>query len=373
MPDSFNRTDAAVCPICESFDCIKDAEVVISSIDTVFQKCPSCKTGILETHKPPPSEIKEPCPDCKKRFINDVIAHCYNILKENNDIKDTLPLSKTGIPLVTPGFAMRNPPFLPKRSLILITPYASSQSAKRIVDEVLEVKGVIKDKLVIPGLNTNSKNDFSRNKLKPEKNPDSELISHTNTLLAGCDVRCDIFHAGRVPFVIYKNQSMMHIEFPRGFYPKINSVGENVRRYLPHTFIDACSGAGTLGISSALFGINNVIFNDLWYPAAYWTGMNIYSNRRVLDIEKCEFYLSFDELKEKSGVKKPVCACHFSGPFTSFDVYLGDYNMLNQLGSPPLWEGTLTALDLFGKNDPDKLKDAVVSWKAKTGGDAFIP
>ncbi|MBN2733844.1 MAG: hypothetical protein JXQ82_03175 [Methanomicrobiaceae archaeon] len=357
MPVFFDD-DGLACPVCGN-DCIKDAEEVISSLDTVFSRCPSCIKTFTDRNKPPSPDIKEPCPECKKRFIDDVIAHCYLIMAQAGEIPLDLPLAKTGIPLVDPGFAMKSPPYLPENSLVLITPYAGYDSAKRIVKEVPEVKGVVKDNGIVPGVLFSGEGDG----IIPPK-------SVTNTLLAGCDVRCDVFYAGNVPFVTYKSQSEMHIEFPRGFDPKIRSVETNVRRHLPDTFVDACSGSGTLGISAALFGVNSVVFNDIWYPAVFWTMAGIYSNRKMLEVERSEIFLGYEELKELQGNKIPVKAGHFEGRYCSYDVYLGDYR---ELPSVVGGEGILAALDIFEKKDRALVDTVISDWKIKVGGDAFIP
>ncbi|MDD4127178.1 MAG: hypothetical protein PHV39_05770 [Methanomicrobium sp.] len=362
MSDYFSGTTEITCPVCETTDCIKDAEEIISSLNTIFTKCPGCSGTFHDRQKPPKPVIVKPCPDCGRRFIDDVIAHCYLILNEEGEIPKGLPLSKTGIPLVTPGFAMKSPPHLPKKSLVLQTLYAGEDSAKRILDEVPEVKGVIKDNRVVPGVT----GLFTDLKESDAKYP--EFFS--NTLLAGCDVRCDIFYAGNAPFVVYKNQSMMHIEFPRGFDPKINTVCENVRKLIPQTFIDACCGAGTLGISAALFGVNSVVFNDIWYPAAFWTEVNLYANRKMLEIEKSEYYLWYNELRDAFGTAEPLKTAHFEGRHCSFDVFLGDFR---KLSSVIPGEGTLTALDVFDKINRTSSDDAICEWKKRTGGDAFIP
>ncbi|MBP2133440.1 hypothetical protein J2128_001394 [Methanomicrobium sp. W14] len=362
------------CPVCGK-DCIKDAADVLSSIDTLFSGCTSCTKTQLRRNRTIPDDIKikDPCPDCERRFIDDVMVHCHQIMREEKDIPFGVSLSKTGIPLVTPGFPMSSPPYLTKDSLVLQTVYAGSDSAKRIVEEVSEVKGVIKDAGVVPGVSCTGKN--RKKDLNEAGDTDMKATGktpkfHKNTLLAGCDVRCDVFRAGQAPFVIYKSQSEMHIEFPRGFDPKINSVGMNALKYLPETFIDACCGAGTLGISAALFGVNSVVFNDIWYPAVFWTIVNLCCNREILEIEEEEFRLGYDELKSLFGTEKPFKAAIFRGKNCSYEVYMGDYSGLSEV---VCGDRTLAALDIFDKNDRGLMYAAVSDWKIKVGGDAFIP
>ena len=48
--------------------------------------------------------------------------------------------------------------------------------------------------------------------------------------------------------VMYKQQSLVHIEFPRPGYPKIRAVVLHVGEPPADYFVDACSGVGTLGL-----------------------------------------------------------------------------------------------------------------------------
>ncbi|WP_243669905.1 STAS/SEC14 domain-containing protein, partial [Methanoculleus chikugoensis] len=99
---------------------------------------------------------------------------------------------------------------------------------------------------------------------------DAEPAGHT--LLAGCDVRADIFPTRAGPIAIYKQQSALHVEFPRERDEKILSLEREIDRHRPpRTFVDACSGAGTLGIAAARAGVPRVIANDAWFAAAFWT------------------------------------------------------------------------------------------------------
>jgi len=101
------------------------------------------------------------------------------------------------------------------------------RAAARLVAEVPEVKGVIRAGSGIPGIT------------------DTDAEPMTHTLLAGCDVRADIFPTRAGPVVIYKQQSTLHIEFPRDHNEKILTLEREIGRRRPRTFVDACSGAGT--------------------------------------------------------------------------------------------------------------------------------
>src|SRR5690606_17166372 len=102
-----------------------------------------------------------------------------------------------------------------------------------------EVKGVVKCGDYVPGLT------------------DLFLSSPPRTyeLLSGCDVRAGVFPTGAGSLVIYKQQSVMHIEFPRMRNPKIQSVERHLNTHSPAWCVDICAGAGTLGLCAARHGI----------------------------------------------------------------------------------------------------------------------
>lgn len=340
------------CPVCGG-DCIKDAEILICEAKELFLPCSDCICIPLDKRLPPPGlSPSEPCPTCGKRFIDDVFSHCHSIMAEEGAIKADTPLGRIGTPLISPGTELVSPPFLPERSLVLLTGHTDKRTAERLVAEVPEIKGVIRDRGTVPGI---SGTDLSS--------------SSENELLAGCDVRADIFRTSNGSFAVYKQQSLLHIEFARGAGPKIRSVEKMIEKIEPDVFIDACCGAGTLGIAALLAGVPAIVFNDAWYPAAFWSALNLRVNRALLDTGSITLFKPPDIEKSKIS-SATVKIAELTGEGISAVVLWGDYKMTGEF----IPEGRrLAAIDIFGKNDRKKMDLIVAGWKTAFGGDAFIP
>jgi hypothetical protein len=261
-------------------------------------------------------------------------------------------LGGIGSPLISPGIDLSSPPFLPRRSLVLLTRHADKKTAERLVTEVPEIKGVIKDMEVVPGI---SGDDLSS--------------SSENELIAGCDVRADIFRSSVGAFAVYKQQSLLHIEFPRGTGLKIRTVEKMIDENGPEVFIDACCGAGTLGISALLAGVPSVVFNDAWYPAAFWSTVNIHVNRCLTGTGEIAFAGSCRPDDRRVSTETVEIAGSEGGEGKTI-VLWGDYMDAGEF----IPEGRrLAAIDVFGKDDREKTKWIISRWKAAFGGDAFIP
>jgi hypothetical protein len=340
------------CPVCGG-DCIKDAGILIPAAEELFLPCNDCICIPLDKRLPPPGlSPSEPCPACGKRFIDDVFSHCHGIMAEEGVIGADTPLGGIGTPLISPGIDLSSPPFLPPGSLVLLTRHADKKTAERLVAEVPEIKGVIRDRGTVPGI---SGTDLS--------------LSSENELLAGCDVRADIFRTSYGSFAIYKQQSLLHIEFARGAGPKIRSVEKMIEKIVPDVFIDACCGAGTLGISALLAGVPAVVFNDAWYPAAFWSAINLRVNRSLLDKGNIKL-LNSPEIEKSKISSTTVKIAELTAKEKAAVVLWGDYKMAGEF----IPEGRrLAAIDIFGKNDRKKMDQIVAGWKTAFGGDAFIP
>lgn len=309
--------------------------------------------GLMYDKRIPPPEIDpaEPCPTCGKRFIDEVFAQIYQIMVEEGDLVGTEPLAGVGTPLVHPGFAMRCAPYLPPRSLILLSTLVEERAAIRIVEDVPEVRGVVQTRSGTPGI----------------AEVDAEPMTHT--LLAGCDVRADVFPTRAGPIVIYKQQSTLHVEFPRDHNEKIRTLEREIGRRCPETFVDICSGAGTLGLAAARAGIHHVICNDAWYAAAAWTTYNLDVNREFLGISEITMHTSYDDLRRHPVARDPIVVGTAIGA-QEFEIYQGDLRLFNSTILP---EVDLAVLDLFEKRDTGKIRNIVAAWQDRVGGDIFIP
>ncbi|PKG32774.1 hypothetical protein [Methanoregula sp.] len=341
------------CPVCAS-DCVKSARDILATLPTVFLPCAECSMRTLDKRLPLPSmEFGEPC-SCGKRFIDEVFAHIWVVMVEEGDLKPADPLIAAGSPLIHPGFAMDRPPFLPEKSLVLLSPRVTKKTAERLMQEVPELRGVVRTGDFVPGLAA----------------ADVNAVPRVYELLAGCDVRADVFPLATGPLVMYKQQSLVHIEFPRAGYPKIRSVQQRVGSPPVPYFIDACSGVGTLGLTAACLGVPKVVMNDAWYVSAFWSAFNLEVNREYLSVSRIRIFEQVEDMAKHPVVREPVKIAETEGG-QLIEVYQGDFRNLPSVlapGTPPL-----TALDLFEKKDlvaTGKIRD---DWIARVGGEVFIP
>jgi hypothetical protein len=309
---------------------------------------------VLDKRVPLPIlEYPEPC-TCGKRFIDGVFAHLYVIMREEGDLTRDDPLISVGSPLVHPGFAMDRPPFLPKKSLVLLSGKVTAKTARRIAAEVPEVQGIVQTSPGIPGLASH----------------EPGAVPRTHTLLAGCDVRADLVPAGKNMLVVYKQQSVIHVEFPRGGYPKIRSVAAHVGNPPVPLFVDACSGPGTLGLAAAGLGVPHVILNDAWYAAAFWSAVNIGVNRTYFAVDDVKICAQYGEMTARPVLTVPKKIAETRGRQV-LEVYQGDFQNLGSV--LPRDSEPVTALDIFDKQDRDAVSSLLRSWQSRIGGSVFIP
>lgn len=333
---------------------MQPAPELVATLPSRFRPCPACRIHIRDKRRPPDIPAIGKVCSCGKRFIDEVFAHLWAVMVEEGDLKRTDPLAAPGSPLIHPGCIMDQPPFLPARSLVLLSPRATCATAKRLVTEVPEVRGVVRTGTGIPGLSSG----------------DLDTSPGTHELLAGCDVRADIIPVARGPVVIYKQQSKIHIEFPRPGYPKIRSVEQHVGVPPAPYFIDICSGAGTLGIAAARLGVPRVVMNDAWYASAFWSAFNLEVNREYLDIGNVRLLRQLHQMSEEPVRRCPEKIAETSGPQV-IEVYQGDFHelpsVLGRSSSP------VTAFDLFEKSDRGTIARFEEDWSFRVGGRVFIP
>ncbi|NLA39397.1 MAG: hypothetical protein GX882_08530 [Methanomicrobiales archaeon] len=339
------------CPVCGR-NCITDARKLLENLPERFAPCPDCMGLVYDKRLPPPDiSPGEPCSSCGKRFIDEVCADIYRVMADEGDLSGTEPLAGIGTPLIHPGFPMRTAPYLPPGSIILLSGVVGERAAARLITDVPEVKGVIRAGTGTPGI------------------ADLDAEPATHTLLAGCDVRADIFPTRAGPVIVYKQQSTLHVEFPRGRNEKILALEREIRRRRPRTFVDACSGAGTLGLAAARAGIHHVVCNDAWYAAACWAAYNLQVNREFLDIGEVAIHRSYGDLEGHPVARDPVLVATAAGA-QEVEIYQGDLRLFDAALLPGV---DLTALDLFEKKDARKVDLISAAWRGQVGGDIFIP
>ena len=340
------------CPVCGD-DCVKEAHEIISMIPAVFARCKDCRFKILDKSLPPPPDAYHEACRCGRRFIDEVFAHLYALLVREGIFTGKEALKDVGSPLLHPGYPVTTPPFLPKDSLVLLSRYPNPAVAQMMVDEIPEVRGVVRSGDFIPGV------------------IDPALISPPRSyeLLAGCDVRANVFPTKMGPVVLYQQQSTIHIEFPRWQNPKISSVEERIARIRPEWFVDACCGAGTLGITAARLGVPHVILNDTWYAAAAWAAYNVGVNREFFRIDEVKTHIEFPLMAEHPVREEPVLIAETEGE-QEIRVYQGD---LRKLPGVVPKVPVLAVIDLFDKSDRAASGMVLKEWMAQVNGEAFIP
>lgn len=186
------------------------------------------------------------CSKCHKRHMDYVMAHILKILIDNNKQSSTASIRKVGTPLITPAIYLEQLPYLPLKSLVIIIKDIDKNTAELIEGQVPEVKAVIRG-------------DISQT--IGQITEDNQVYNYQ--LMAGCDIRCDIQKTSTGLLPIYKNQSLIHIEYPKEESPKIQKLDKILEKYENPTVIDAMSGVGTLGIYALLKNAKKVIFNDI--------------------------------------------------------------------------------------------------------------
>ena len=341
------------CPVCGK-DCVQTADEIIVSLADRFSPCVGCRGRFLDKNTPPPdATIVSPC-SCGKRFIDDVFAHIHRIMVEEGVLQHDSPLIRVGTPLIHPGTVLLHPPYLPPRSLLLLSRTVTKACAQRIITEVPETRGVVQCSDFVPGA----------------ADVDLQKAPRTYELLAGCDVRADVFPMSPVPIVIYKEQSKIHIEFPHARNPKLETVIKRVTYARPDVFVDALCGAGTLGIAAAFMGVKRIILNDAWYAAVYWTAFNIELNAANLLISGVNFLEPYAALQEKPLVQETKKIAESSGE-QQIQVFQGDFRNLQNI--VPRDVRVLSAIDLFKKDDPDANERILKEWRDRVGGEVFIP
>jgi hypothetical protein len=342
------------CPVCDK-DHAHSAEDLLSRRHEIFSPCPDCNRIIRNKSGPPDDTSPPPC-HCGKAFIDDVYARLYHILVDAGLFSGDEALSSVGTPLIDPGVFLRSPPFLPPRSLLLISSVFDDKSAHRAYHDIPQISGILQDGSAPPGIGDLVSN-FSSNGFEQH-------------LLCGCDVRADLFPTSGGPIVVYKKQGAAHIEFPHGIDPKIRSVESAIRKFHPSLFIDACSGVGTLGIAGGILGVHHVLLNDPWYAAAFFSAFNLLVNKTSMGIDECTFTTDFSHLSQEKVHGEPLSVAEGYGAENKVEVFQGRMELL----SPMIHEhSVLTVFDPFDKNQFRKNNSFLSYWTNTVGGEVFIP
>jgi len=345
------------CQICNNPDCIRVAEEVLDSIYDLYTACGNCVPEPEWNTTAPFKTITDIqalsstfllCNSCGRRPLNAVMAHALSIMIRHGERDENAGLIRTGTPLIYRGFPIMYPPRLGPDSLVLIVDNTGSHTAQDIVEQVPEIKGVI--------LRTDDQ-------AKSVGILDSNSRPHEYTLLAGCDMRCDVAQSAFGELVIYKNQSKIHIEFDNDHKMQILGSLDVKGMLAGKVVVDGMCGPGTLGLMSMLFGARKVIFNDAWRPAIENLLLNLEVNSAILGVE-VEPVLSITDLSLIGDKPVQVAVVKRDGRIAA-EVYFGDLRYL-----PDIIDGCdVCLIDTFPAVDPSEF---VNIWAKKHPGSRII-
>ncbi len=191
---------------------------------------------------------------CGKRPIDIVMSHILKIMIEEKIVSEKATLRRNSpVPLSEFYYSSLNPQFINEKSLILLHPDFTKEIASKLIEEVPEVKGVLKGSPqdTVGQLNKNTE------------------INHFE-LLEGCDIQSNVMRTLiNEKIIINKEQSKHHIEVA----PTTESKLVKLHNYLKNNNIkkgiavDAMCGSGVIGTYLLKYGFDKVIFNDI-YPEA---------------------------------------------------------------------------------------------------------
>lgn len=246
---------------------------------------------------------------CGKRPIDIVMTHILKIMIEEKLIPQDATLRRhSPIPLPSFYYSTEMRQYVGKNSLVLIHQEFNKKTAKRLVDEVNEVKGV----------------------LKGNPNEINGMVDKNNTiknfqLLSGCDKRADVMRTliknndGTLEkIIINKSQHLHHIEVAPTTEEKLIKLhnylkNNNIKKGVA---IDAMCGNGSIGIYLLKYGFEKVIFNDIYSEVIDNLKFNLEINEingnyeiynkafEELNIEKCDFCVI--DSYPKANIKKII-------------------------------------------------------------------
>ena len=188
--------------------------------------------------------------ECGKRPLDIVMSHILKIMIEEGIVPEKATLRRNSpVPLSAFYYSSLNPQFIAEKSLILLHKDFTKETASRLINEVPEVKCVLKGSPQIPTGQFDKDSKINHFEILEG---DDEQINVMRTLL-------------QEKVVIVKNQSKHHIEVAMTTEEKLLRL----HNYLDNnginkgTAIDAMCGLGALGIYLLKYGFEKVIFNDI--------------------------------------------------------------------------------------------------------------
>lgn len=187
---------------------------------------------------------------CSKRPLDIVMSHILKIMMESEIVLDNATLRRNSpVPLSDFYYSNLNPQFIGENTLILLHPDFTDDAASRLIEEVPEVKCVLKG---------------SPQVLTGQFDKDSQ-INHFE-ILGGDDTQINVMRTLlNEKIVLVKNQSKHHIEVAMTIEEKLVRLhnylrNNNIRKGIA---VDGMCGLGALGIYLLKYGFEKVIFNDI--------------------------------------------------------------------------------------------------------------
>lgn len=188
--------------------------------------------------------------ECGKRPLDIVMSHILKIMIEEGIVPEKATLRRNSpVPLSGFYYSSLNPQFIGKKTLILLHPDFTKDVASRLIDEVPEVKCVLKG---------------SPQSTVGQLDKDSQ-ISHFE-ILEGDDTQINVMRTLiQEKIVLVKRQSRHHIEVAVTTEDKLVRIHNyiNNNNIKKGTAIDGMCGLGALGIYLLKCGFEKVIFNDV--------------------------------------------------------------------------------------------------------------
>ncbi|WP_407392153.1 methyltransferase [Methanobrevibacter sp.] len=188
--------------------------------------------------------------ECGKRPLDIVMSHILKIMIESGIVGEKATLRRNSpVPLSGFYYSSLNPQFIGEKTLILLHPDFTKDVASKLIDEVPEVKCVLKGSPQTPTGQFDKDSEINHFEILEG---DDEQINVMRTLL-------------QEKVVIVKNQSKHHIEVAMTTERKLLKLhnfldNKGVKKGVA---VDAMCGLGALGIYLLKYGFEKVIFNDI--------------------------------------------------------------------------------------------------------------
>ena len=188
--------------------------------------------------------------ECGKRPLDIVMSHILKIMIEEEIVPEKATLRRNSpVPLSGFYYSNLNPQFIGEKTLILLHEDFTPDAASRLMDEVPEVKCVLKGSPRDTVGQLDKRSGINHFEILEG---DDEQINVMRTLL-------------QEKIVLVKNQSKHHIEVAMTTEEKLVRLHNylNNNGIKKGTAVDAMCGLGALGIYLLKYGFERVIFNDI--------------------------------------------------------------------------------------------------------------